>query len=361
MGAGPRAGLHLVEGQGGMHEFLSYGISGLTTAAIFAIAASGLVLTYTTTGVFNFAHGAMAMIAAFAYWEMRFGWGWPAPVALIVCLLVLAPLFGALLEVVIMRRLEGTSDTTKLVVTLSVLLALLGLSLWVWDPNKSRPMTKFYDGRIVTILGVRLPYHQVIALAVGVLVTVGLRLLLYRTRIGVAMRACVDDRSLAMLNGARPAHVPMLSWASGSMRAALAGVLIAPTLTLSALPPTLLVIDAYAAAIIGRLRSLPMTFVGALILGLANDFGIGYLTRIHAGQQYIQGFLASLPIIILFVVLLILPQSQLRGPRSLRTREVAHLPTWPGALVFAGAVVAGTAMVSVVVQKSDLFNLTRIW
>src|SRR3954447_19721280 len=114
MGAGPRAGLHLVEGQGGMHEFLSYGISGLTTAAIFAIAASGLVLTYTTTGVFNFAHGAMAMVGAFVYWELRFGWGWPTWLALIVTVLVVAPAFGAFLEVVIMRGLEGTSETTKL-------------------------------------------------------------------------------------------------------------------------------------------------------------------------------------------------------------------------------------------------------
>ena len=91
-----------------MQQFINYGFSGLTSAAIYAIAATGLVLTYTTTGVFNFAHGAMGMVAAFAYWEMRFGWHWPAPIALAVCLLVLAPAFGALLEIAIMRRLQGT-------------------------------------------------------------------------------------------------------------------------------------------------------------------------------------------------------------------------------------------------------------
>jgi branched-chain amino acid transport system permease protein len=60
-----------------VREFINFGFSGLTTAAIYAIAASGLVLTYTTTGVFNFAHGAIGMFAAFTYWEMRFGWSWP--------------------------------------------------------------------------------------------------------------------------------------------------------------------------------------------------------------------------------------------------------------------------------------------
>ena len=56
---------------------------------------SGLVLTYTTTGVFNFAHGAAGMLAAFTYWQLTIGWGWPVPVALAVVLLVAAPAFGA--------------------------------------------------------------------------------------------------------------------------------------------------------------------------------------------------------------------------------------------------------------------------
>ena len=60
-----------------MTEFLSYTITGLSLAAILAVAASGLVLTYTTTGVFNFAHGAIGMLGAFAYWQLRFDWNWP--------------------------------------------------------------------------------------------------------------------------------------------------------------------------------------------------------------------------------------------------------------------------------------------
>jgi branched-chain amino acid transport system permease protein len=344
-----------------VQQFINYFASGLTSAAIYAIAATGLVLTYTTTGVFNFAHGAMGMVAAFTYWEMRFGWHWPAPIALAVCLLVLAPAFGALLEIVIMRRLEGTSETTKLVVTLSLLLALLGLSLWIWDPNKARPFPKFWEGKVVTVLHVRLPYHQVTALVIALLVALGLRLFLYRTRTGVAMRAAVDDRPLAMLNGARPAVSGMLAWAIGCSLAAIAGILIAPTLTLSALPLTLLIVDSYAAAMIGRLRSLPMTFVGALILGLANDFGRGYLTKITVGQQYIQGFLDSIPVILLFIVLLILPQVRLRGHRALRTREIAKMPTWRGSILFGAVIIVGAAMLTAVLSKANVVNAASTW
>ena len=77
-----------------MHLFLEYTILGLVTGAVYGIAASGLVLTYTTSGIFNFAQGAMAMLAAFTYWQFRYGWNWPAPLALFVVIAVLAPLRG---------------------------------------------------------------------------------------------------------------------------------------------------------------------------------------------------------------------------------------------------------------------------
>ncbi len=95
---GPQGGLNRVT------DFLSFTIAGLSVAAILAVAASGLVLTYTTTGVFNFAHGAIGMLGAFTYWQLRFDWGWPTPIAIAVVLLVLGPLFGAFLEVVDLPR-----------------------------------------------------------------------------------------------------------------------------------------------------------------------------------------------------------------------------------------------------------------
>ena len=65
-----------------MDKLLAFTIIGLSTGAIYAVAASGLVVTYTTSGIFNFAHGATGMLAAFVYWQFRFAWDWPAPFAL---------------------------------------------------------------------------------------------------------------------------------------------------------------------------------------------------------------------------------------------------------------------------------------
>jgi len=94
-------------------KFLTFTVVGLSTAAIYAVIASGLVLTYTTTGVFNFAQGAIGMLAAFTYWQLKVSWHWSTPAALALVLLVLAPLFGVFLEVVVMRGLQGTAEVTK--------------------------------------------------------------------------------------------------------------------------------------------------------------------------------------------------------------------------------------------------------
>src|SRR5690606_28306137 len=113
---------------------------------------------------------------------------------------------------------------------------------------------------------------QLAIMAIALVVAGVLRLVLFSTRAGVSMRAVVDSRSLARLHGARPDRSSALSWALGSSLAALAGILIADQVGLEVLTLTLLVVNAYAAAVVGRLTSLPMTFVGAVILGLAQSY-----------------------------------------------------------------------------------------
>ena len=127
-----------------MEQFLTFGVVGLSTAAIYAIIGSGLVLTYTTTGVFNFAHGAAGMLAAFCYWQFAVGWGWPVPLALAVVLLVLAPLFGLVVERVLLRPMQGFGEAERLVVTVALLSGLIAAARWIWDPNVARPLTTFF-------------------------------------------------------------------------------------------------------------------------------------------------------------------------------------------------------------------------
>lgn len=323
-----------------METFLQYTVLGLVTGGVYGIAASGLVVTYTTSGIFNFAHGAVAMLAAFTYWQVHFAWGWPTPLALLVVLGLLAPLLGAALYGVVMRGLRGTAEVTRIVVPVSVMLGFLALSTWVWDPTPRSPrlfLMFFGADRTINVGGVNVTWHEALALVVAGLVALGLRFLFFGTRTGVAMRAVVDDPDLLELNAGRPERLAMASWALGAFLAALAGILITPIQgsTMSAQALTLLVIDAFAAAMFGRLRSVPRTFVGALVLGLLGSYVVGYFPA--DDWTWTGNFRVSLPMIALFVVLLFLPQDRLRGATVQRSRERFRMPSIRTAL--AGAVV----------------------
>ena len=156
-----------------------------------------------------------------------------------------------------------------------------------------------------------LTWHRFITIVVAVLVAVFLRLLLYRSRTGVAMRAVVDNRELAALHGVRPGRVSSLAWALGSSMAAIAGILLAPNVGLRVDVLTLFIVDAFAAAIIGRLRSLPWTFVGGLIIGVTQSIALNFL---QWGGRWGTATTA-IPAVILFVALLALPEARLEVGR----------------------------------------------
>lgn len=319
-----------------MDQFLTFTITGLVTAALYAVAASGLVVTYTTSGIFNFAHGAFGMFAAFAYWQFRHDWGWPAPLALLAVLGVAAPLFGALVERVVLRGLRGAPEVIQLVVSVSLLFGVYQGALELFPP-KGRRMPGFFDGNSVDLGVVNLTWHDGLTVIAAVLTAIALRILLFRTRTGVTMRGVVDDADLCRLTGGRPDRSSAFAWALGAGLAGLAGILLAGSQgSLSHIPLTLLVVNAYAAAIFGRLRSLPLTFAGAVVIGLAEAYGIGYLTldepvRSVAGFEIdpalsLTGLRPAIPIIALFGVLLFLPPLRVRAGAQLQSREDVPAP-----------------------------------
>src|SRR3954462_13262403 len=136
-----------------MAIFLSFTVVGLVAGCVYALIATGLVVTYNTTGIFNFAHGAIAMFGAYTFWQLWQGWGWPAPIALVLVLFVLAPAFGLVIERLLMRPLRGASVDLTLVVTLGLLLFLVGLAQVIWNPNQVRNLPSFFNGS-----GFRLAY-----------------------------------------------------------------------------------------------------------------------------------------------------------------------------------------------------------
>jgi branched-chain amino acid transport system permease protein len=321
-------------------DFVTYTILGLVLGAVYAIAASGLVLTYTTSGIFNFAHGAQAMLSAFLYWQLTVPWGVPTVVALILVVGVIGPLMGMGLYRFLMKGLRDVDEVTKVIVTVSVLLGIVQLSMWIWEPSEPRKVELLFGNtNSVDILGTTVRLGEILVVLAAVALAVGLRLLFTRHRLGVAMRGVVDDPDLLRLNGFNPQRLALTSWALGAALAAFAGVAVTPVAggSLEASTLTLLIIDTFAAAMFGRLRSIPRTFVGAIVLGLAATYMVGYApTRF----DWVSNLRGALPVILLFIVLLLLPQDRLRGAVQQRSRERPRVPSVRQALVW-GAVFVG--------------------
>lgn len=334
-----------------MTDFLAFTVVGLFTGAAYAIAAGGLVLVYATTRVFNLAHGAFGMVMSFVFWQLSVDAGLPPVVALLLVVGVVAPLGGLVIERVLARGLRDAPISVSLVVTVGLFVFLVGLAQAVWPPD-ARTVDEFFLGRSLQLGDLTVSYHQILTMAAAAGVALGAWFLLERTRIGTAMRASIDDPQLLGLYGGDPNKVARLSWALGGALGALAGVLLSPMLSLDYVQLTLLVINAYTAAVLGRLRNLPLTFAGALILGLVQAYAVGYLPT---GEVFI-GLRTVIPAVMLFAVLVFLPQSRLAlGPiRGVPSPPVPPLRT----TVVAGGVLV--AVVAVWTAGTSVSTTTRI-
>jgi len=318
-----------------VNEFLAYTFVGLLYGSAYAIAASGIVLTYTTTRVFNIGQGAVSMLMAYIYWQLKVSEGLPTWLALVLVLFVIAPAIGLLIERVAARNLGNAPVSVSLVVTIGLLVIFFGAAQNFWSPTVGRSVDQFFPKDYVTIGTFRLSYHQGITIILAGVIAAGLYLLLNRTRIGTAMRAAVDNRELLGLFGGAPERVAMLSWALGSSLSGLAGVLLVSQVGLDYYTLTFLVIDAFAAAVIGRLQSLPMTFLGAMLIGLGQGY-IPYLPQ----WDLLTGIRDALPTIVLFVALIFLRPVQLRVGQ-IKGVLAAPVPTTVRTGVFGVLAVAG--------------------
>ena len=186
-------------------------------------------------------------------------------------------------------------------------MSLVGIAQQVWPADVSRSVPQFFGLDSFTIGTFHLSYHYAITIVLSAAVAAALYFLLNRTRTGTSMRAAVDNRELLGLFGGSPSRVSTLSWALGSSLAGLAGILLVSQVGLDYYQLTFLVIDAFAAAMFGRLQSLPLTFIGAMVLGLAQGYA-GYFPH----GQLSDGLRDALPTIVLFIVLIFIPQVRLR-------------------------------------------------
>ncbi|GAA2020162.1 hypothetical protein GCM10009839_16000 [Catenulispora yoronensis] len=322
-------------------------LNGLAIGCVAALAAVGLLATYRVTGVFNIAFGAIAVFSAYVMWQCVRVWRMPVGVAAIVVLGLVAPGIGLLLERSVYRPLRRSGASGLLVATLGVLVLQLGLVFLLWGGRSYVNAPSLLPAGDVLLPGgsLRLPYATIVELGLVAVVAAGLTVLLKATRIGLMVRAVVDDRDLAAAASVPADALAAGGWAFGAFLAGLAGVLWAPIYHLDPYSLTLTVLETMGVAVLARLTSLPVAVGAALAIGIAQT----ELTAVHPAvrwQGVVDALRTNLFVAVLFVALMVVPRLGIResgavgaglhrvGARRIsRSDWVARLPLGAASLV----------------------------
>lgn len=280
-----------------------YIVLGLALGSIYAIASVGLVATYVSAGVLNFAFGSMAYVVARFYYWLNSQHGWGTNTAGALSILVMAPAMGALLYAVLFRFIRGQSALIKLVTTigLSVALPAIADTLMGSATITSAPGLALSSDPPVHILGTPITTNQVATFGFLLLIVVLGVVVLRFTDVGLRVRAVVDSEAMASISGTNPGRVALGAWMVSATLAGIAGILVAP-LGLNTEQMTLLMAAAFAAVVAARLRSLVGAVAVSLAMGVITDLIIEYLP---ANSPWTNDTLGSVPFAVMLVFLII--------------------------------------------------------
>ena len=287
-------------------EFLAALLVGVTTGSVYSLVGLGAVLTYKTSGIFNLAHGALATASAYVFYELHVEHHVSWQVA-VLAVLLLGVVFGLVLER-LANGLRFADLAPRIVATVGVLLVIQAVCVLRFGDSPLNVLP-FLPVSHVTLFGVVVTYDRIIIVAIALLATLALYAFFRATRLGKAMRAVVDNSQLLDLSGTNPVRVRQAAWMIGCAFATLSGPLLVQIL--GRVDPgtlTALVVQAFAAAALGSFTSLPITYAGGLLVGVAGSLAQHYF---GSADGILSGLPAAMPFVILFVLMLVMPRARL--------------------------------------------------
>jgi ABC-type branched-subunit amino acid transport system ATPase component/branched-subunit amino acid ABC-type transport system permease component len=281
-----------------MSQYVVFLLLGLGNGAVFGALALALVLTYRSSGVVNFATGAIALYSAYTYAFLRKGEflvpipGLPTTVHLggplglvpaVLISLVLAAVFGVVLYGLVFRPLRSAPPVAKAVASIGVMLVIQAV-LAARVGTSAVSVKAILPNDPVTFGGSRIPGDRLWFAAVIIVLTIALALLFRWTKFGLAARAAAESEKGALVSGLSPERIAVANWALSSGIAALSGILIAPIVPLVPISYTLFIVPALAAALVGNFTALIPAVGAGLVIGM-----------LQSELQFLQGKWTWLP------------------------------------------------------------------
>jgi branched-subunit amino acid ABC-type transport system permease component len=286
-----------------MSELLGYALPGIPYGCTFALVAIGLVLTYRSTGVFNFAFGAQAYVAALVYTVLT-EHGVARGTAGVLVILVLSPVLGVIFDRLVFSRIASANVAAKTVAALGLMVGLPALASVIFGPatRNAPPSLLFNVNNVVLhVDGTPINGEQLSTVLVTLAVLAVLSTVLRKTVLGLSMRAAVESPRMLRLQGVASGRVTASAWAVSSAMAGLAGILLAPRYgQVSVDNYTFLLVGAIAAAAVAGLSSMELAAGVSILMGVAIGVSTGYAP---SGSVWSTGLLAAIPFFLLLIVL----------------------------------------------------------
>ena len=298
-----------------------YVILGLVVGAIYAIAAVGMVTTYSTSGVLDFSFGAFAYFIARVYYQLAVVHSLPVLAAALISIFVVAPVGGFILWALVFRQLAGAAPLTKVVATIGLLVAIPEATQMAFGIQITQSPIGLVAPTVHRIFGTPITSAQLLVFVVVIAITVIGAVVLRLSTAGLIARAVVSSESLSRLDGVNPQRVSLAAWIIGSILAGLAGIMIAPLVGLTPDSFTVLIASAFTAVAIARFRHLGRALLVGLLLGVLQSLAIDQFSG--SGSQFAQGINVSIPFIILAVFLLFTKSGKTLDGES-TTRQLAE-------------------------------------
>ena len=253
-------------------------VSGLTTAMLLFLVASGLSLIFGVLRLLNFAHGSFYMLGAYFAWQFN-AWLQDSFWLSVLFAAIATGVLGALLERVLFRKFYDRPELMQLLFTYSIVLIVSDVVKYIWGTQQLGVRRPEILSHTFQFGELALPSYNLMIIVISLAIAVGIWLLLQGTRLGKTVRAAAFDREMLSMLGVDVRMLYLLVFSAGCFLAGLAGALVAP---MSAIVPGMdadIIISLFIIVVIGGLGSFWGTFLGSIIYGMVFSFGILFIPQ----------------------------------------------------------------------------------
>ena len=265
-----------------MGIFLQVVLRSLETGGVYALAALGIIIIFRTSNVTHFAQGSMGMFNTFVVATLVAKTRLPLWAATL-CGLCTAIILGCLVDFVIIRRTKRVSPVAKQIITLGLIMVFVGLAPMAFgvDPMK---LPRFIETGELSIAGAHLTYNGLFNILLGIVLMLILFYVLQRTKMGIAIRTTASNEPVARLMGVPTRNVTLFAWALAACLGCLAGVMIAPTTSVTPNVMDSVQVNALIACVLGGFQTFYGPILGAYIIAVGTNLLTLYVSSVWGGQ-----------------------------------------------------------------------------